>query len=348
MKNRLTYTVILLLLLAASCTNDTAESSDFGPVPISFGSDVASETVLTRAGGSCKLEDVADCFVVTGYKNGTNGLEDVMTNYNVRYVTGKAGSSVTNTSGWEYVGQGTDQVVKYWDYSATDYRFVAYVSESGLTMEKVNNSIQLTIAGLPLIEVAENGNMSLTDGTAVSESDLPMVSRLWKGTPLKEEPVRLEFIKPYAKLCIEIVRSDDFAPQNITDIKLTGLDGEIPNTLVMNYPLTGNGGIGYTSGTYVTDALSYADVDASELTNAGVSCPVYPQYLLCPDPENTSDYVFTLTCNEETKRCTIPAAKMKLEPGYSYRFIFKLSPESPETRTAGAASDFKLELVSVD
>lgn len=82
---------------------------------------------LTGDGAATKLDKK---FVVYGWKNAADKVYD---HYNVVW-NDKAGQTQSNTAGWEYVGQtkntlnesAGDQSIKYWDYSANQYDFVAF------------------------------------------------------------------------------------------------------------------------------------------------------------------------------------------------------------------------------
>jgi len=60
----------------------------------------------------------------------------VFNNYNVNFVNGTANTTTSNTAGWEYVAQTVHphattagigaQSIKYWDYAAAQYDFIAY------------------------------------------------------------------------------------------------------------------------------------------------------------------------------------------------------------------------------
>lgn len=78
-------------------------------------------------------------FVVYGAKNATATTAGnfagtkVFDHYNVNFVANTAGTTASNTSDWEYVGQTkhahattTAQTIKYWDYSTQEYNFIAY------------------------------------------------------------------------------------------------------------------------------------------------------------------------------------------------------------------------------
>lgn len=78
-------------------------------------------------------------FYVGGYKGGTIGAPasvvdgTVFDHYKVEWGVNSAGTTESNTSDWEYVGKGpgynakvSSQEIKYWDYSAGQYDFIAY------------------------------------------------------------------------------------------------------------------------------------------------------------------------------------------------------------------------------
>lgn len=128
------YFVSAIAALAlASCAND-----DFlGEVPgnnpsavngkeISFSGEAGK---TTRADEDKKGADAAGLlknnFIVFGCKTINGESKTVYDHYNVNWIENKK---------WEYIGQtkndlnktATNQSIKYWDYSATDYKFVAF------------------------------------------------------------------------------------------------------------------------------------------------------------------------------------------------------------------------------
>ena len=139
MKKYLIFAVSALAL--ASCSSDDFLGENPGNVQnattaINFGGDASKITRATSNEGST-AEMLDGQFKVYGVKI-TNGTisHNVFPDYYVWDVADK--NTTSNTSGWEYVGAngasnlGTgkitlikDQTIKYWDYSATEYRFVA-------------------------------------------------------------------------------------------------------------------------------------------------------------------------------------------------------------------------------
>ena len=124
----------------ASCTNneivgDGAYTAKTGEgTAISFS---GSSSALTRAEytGADAADKLKNNFVVEGVKsNGTVATQEVVfDHYNVNWVTHTANTTTSNTNDWEYVAQtkhaygpAGDQAIKYWDYSKSQYDFIAY------------------------------------------------------------------------------------------------------------------------------------------------------------------------------------------------------------------------------
>lgn len=72
-------------------------------------------------------------FVVEGIKGNGSTQTEVFDHYNVNYAASTANTTESNTNDWEYVGIGkhglsaaSAQTIKYWDFSATQYDFIAF------------------------------------------------------------------------------------------------------------------------------------------------------------------------------------------------------------------------------
>ena len=114
-------------------------------------------------------------FIVGGFKgtydySGTPSVQDVTAtgkvfdNYIVQWGANTAGTTTSNTSDWEYVGitaaapsgiAGNDQSIKYWDYTASQYDFIAYstgnatIATSGTAAEAIAANKVLVTAITP-------------------------------------------------------------------------------------------------------------------------------------------------------------------------------------------------------
>lgn len=150
MKKYLFLTATAALALA-SCSSDNYIGEDpasaAGDVAISFDGGTG---VVTRAAktGNEAASALGNNFVVYGFKTQTVAptKQTVYDHYSVNYVNGSALSTPSNSAGWEYVNQpfsvltglttdGNAQEIKYWDFAATQYDFIAF-SAGGNTIIK--------------------------------------------------------------------------------------------------------------------------------------------------------------------------------------------------------------------
>lgn len=149
MKKKLFFAAVAIAL--ASCASDdfVGENNNSPNVPqndsqITFGLGV-NRTTRADIYGSAAAELLGNNFYVTGTK-GTEAATSptptlVFDNYLVHFGVNTAGTTESNTANWEYVGvtPGTSpyenyvklsalnsQTIKYWDYSADQYDFLAF------------------------------------------------------------------------------------------------------------------------------------------------------------------------------------------------------------------------------
>ena len=139
MKKYLIFAASALAL--ASCSSDDFLGDNPGNVQnattaINFGGEAGNITRATSNEGTDPVK-LDGQFKVYGVKNVKDFWQRVFVDYSVWY---DANNTTSNTNGWEYVGKkgttglGTgnitlngpeDQTIKYWDYSASEYNFVA-------------------------------------------------------------------------------------------------------------------------------------------------------------------------------------------------------------------------------
>lgn len=135
-------------LLMIGCADDPIVQSEGptpfaeGETPIVFGS---LRHGITRADlvGAEAAEKLGKKFVVSAKKGNTTAATDgtvTFDNYVVEYEENTAHSTESNSTNWEYVGKGiikhaadhgiVNQTIKYWDYSAPQYDFIAWSTGS--------------------------------------------------------------------------------------------------------------------------------------------------------------------------------------------------------------------------
>ena len=166
MKKYLFFAAALVAL--ASCSNDnfvgdnSPTMGDDNPSngAIVFGFDMQN---ATRAAGDKVGSDAATIlqnqFIVYGTKHTSAEAADashdaaVFTNYKVEYAENTAGTKLSNTHNWDYVGltpyaaekvspAANSQTIKYWDYSAENgYTFYGIASKADI---ETNNKVTIT------------------------------------------------------------------------------------------------------------------------------------------------------------------------------------------------------------
>lgn len=125
----------------ASCSNDNyvgdnsptmgGESGNGGAIVFSSGTNGTTRADHEGADAAALLNKH---FTVGGFKGDGSTRSTVFDNYIVNWTANTAGRTESNTSDWEYVGISAvapstitgSQTIKFWDYSATQYDFVAY------------------------------------------------------------------------------------------------------------------------------------------------------------------------------------------------------------------------------
>lgn len=174
MKRTIFCTAIAAVALT-SCSSD-----DFlGEVPGNTPSAVTAKEIsfsgeagkTTRADGDKTGADAANLlhnnFIVFGCKTANNATQTVYDHYNINWID--------NDTKWEYIGQtknalnetATSQTIKYWDYSAIDYKFVAF-SLGEATQE---TEVEIT-------KVDANANTYTLTGTAANLSKCYVADRI--------------------------------------------------------------------------------------------------------------------------------------------------------------------------
>lgn len=198
-------------LTLASCSSDDFLGDTPGSTPtsansaINFGGDAGKITRATSNEGTPqKMLDGQ--FLVYGVKK-TNDVifHNVFVNYSVWDVEDK---TTSNTNGWEYVGEqnatkhGTGQIslkkaqtIKYWDYSASEYHFVA---------------------GSPIDAFKYNTSTDLTTGTVIKSATVSKlaghINANEEGSALKTDPV-------YVAVPVKVEKKDYQKPVQFTFIR---------------------------------------------------------------------------------------------------------------------------------
>ncbi len=373
-----------LLLAAAtmlSCSSSKHSNDPIDPddpnepdpslVSISFGGNGGTwqNAPTTRAANG--LESLFSTFRVWGYKTSAADLtqaQTVMDGYRVLFVNNSEGSTDSNTDGWEYVGVknpklSSGQTIKYWDFSATSYRFFGY------------SPFDNTEA---VIKTEEN-NLSFTVPFKYSEkstaSTIPYASNLWiakssgdnssgdVSTPVAKygSCVTLTFSPIIAKVRFRFSYPEGTEDISIKDIKFcdsrfiddpTAADTPLQGSITVSYPLTGEPPSTTPEFSWKTDASTgskglltlstpYEEKDATIHIEPKVT--EYAKWYYLPPtaiiPYEQGPYTITARINGNLSAATVPAAYMQWKAGYQYTYIFKIT----EAGTVITFADLQVE-----
>ena len=250
MKKNLFFAAMAIAL--ASCTSDdfVGENNNSPNVPqndsqITFGLGV-NRTTRADIYGSAAAELLGNNFYVTGTK-GTEADNSptptlVFDNYLVHYGTNTAGTTESNTANWEYVGivPGTttgcenyvklsdlnSQTIKYWDYSAAQYDFLAFstgtfAAVSGSSTGATNIGVTKMKYGTDLAESRVAYTFDLPSEDALSSTYISDITEVIQDNFGKE--VQLKFKSLGAK--VRVALYETVPGYSVKDVKFYTVDG---------------------------------------------------------------------------------------------------------------------------
>lgn len=283
--------------------------------------------VATRASYTPLGQD----FVVFGFKNVGGATQTVFDGYNVRYKE----EGMAGITPYSYVGEtsikNAKQEPKYWDYSAEDYRFLAFSGKNG-------SSIPVSVA------TSSSSTATMTvgdDETTIGDMEQSYIAELNRVTKTDyRNVVTLSFKRLCARIELRFLTTIPLANDedaiNITDITFAPSNGDkiaIKGKISVDYPLTGDpketitwpeGTLQYMSFNNVelhntnTSSNSAAIAKPSEATGSDVD--VYTVY---PFNGSTS-FTLQLRQDGEYKTAAVPAVYTNWKPNYKYVYLFKV------------------------
>jgi len=315
---------------------------------ISFGGNSGTwqDAPTTRANEETGLETISKSFKVWGYKtiggNNTGGFDhyqNVMDGYLVNWTQQTANPTSSNTADWEYVGI-ANQTIKYWDYSATSYRFFAY----SIPTTAAGNSTAPSFSGPSTTEGSTTTQASFSipfnydkDATNVST---PYISDLWMSDNQNFENrkygacVKLTFAPVITKVRFKF-NYQAGSQASITNISFRNVnDAPSPTSgnIIITYPITGMDTqasyIWKTTGTE-TEAINFTIPYEEEGDSNHQTATRKKWYFVPPlgDSKTTqqSAYIITADINGKKATATVPAEFMQWKAGYQYTYIFKIT-----------------------
>ena len=347
-------TIPFLALCLFSCAGSGQEEPDVPTQPeepkgvsISFGGNSGTwqDAPTTRADKETGLETISKTFKVWGYKttggnytSGFNQSQNVMDGYTVSWTQQTANTTSSNTADWEYVGI-ANQTIKYWDYSATSYRFFAYSIPTAAGNSSAPSFQKPTTEG----STPNDASFSIPftynkDATAVTT---PYISDLWLSDNRNFENrkygecVKLTFAPIITKVRFKFNYLKD-TKISITDIVFKNINDElspIKGNIIVRYPITGTGiKASYkweTPETGTGTELIKFTIPYEEDTDLNHQATERKKWYYVPPlgDSNTPQgaYIITATIDGKKSTATIPAEYMQWKAGYQYTYIFKIT-----------------------
>ena len=393
----LTIPLMALCLVACSSSgqDDPSIPDPLTPNPdlksIGFGGNSGAwqEAPTSRATDSKGLETLFKSFRAWGYKTTNSTLQTVMDGYNVKYkenTTGNSdestagnsdesteesttGESASNTSTWEYVGinntqSSITQTIKYWDYSASDYRFFAYA------LDEPSNQVAASTTSSSDASAAKTSStfsIPYTYTENATATTTPYVSDLWYSNNTNTEnkygsTVKLTFAPVIAKVRFKFSYPDNIKKITIHDIQFrdsrlvdnsetkTNPETKIfpkKGTITATYSLTGTPQANETTQSYPPTLAWTTSSDADAKGSLILDTPYEEEndkihilndiekykkwYYLPPlglstnEDDKPSTYTINATINGKHSSATVPAKYTQWKAGYQYTYIFKIT-----------------------
>ena len=268
MKKYLIFAASALAL--ASCSSDdflgenpgTAQNST---TAINFGGEAGKITRATSNEGTPQ-HMLDGQFLVYGVKKTSYGnLKSVFPNY---YVWDDTKNTTSNSDGWEYVGAknddnlGTgniklakDQTIKYWDYSASEYHFVAGSPITAFTFSVPSDGTTMKIESATITGLAGhiNANTTVGAGTALKANPVYIAAPVKVEKANYKQPVQFTFQRQQSMVRVGFYET--IPGYKITNIEFYKADATTPagNNIIL-YSSTNDYFVG---GTNVSGTVKY-------------------------------------------------------------------------------------------
>lgn len=275
-------------------------------------------------------------FAVKNAESYTGKVQTVIDGYTVSWVNQSANSTVSNTADWEYVDPDAGQTIKYWDFSADNYRFFAVASAG-----KYGNGDSYAVQPYTVDGDAWKFSVKVDAG---DEEAVPYISKLAYVLPVAyKNTVQMSFYKPLCRVRVVLV-DEDGAPLGLNEMaesvkrmgfKPVGAVSKIATqgTLDVSYPVKGTAMVESfavtPSETAALDSITMPYVEEGEFTyiQPTLADPEKPRcwYTLLPNVSQNVAFELSLVVRSEIMTAVVPAEYMNWKPNFSYTYRFKVS-----------------------
>ncbi len=326
----------------AACSQDDDISNtpptEQNQIPITFGSDISDAQPAPTRATPTPFSTKRQSFVFSGYKHFDNALsatgrQKVFPAYTMLYNAAQANTTTDNTSGWHYVGAAAGQTIKYWDHSATAYRFFAI---SGSYTAKHETE---TERGLSIYANGMNEDAGGDQTPYVSHTEIVYNADFKKSVTLK-------FYKPFVRVRFMLVDSEgkaitaasrlatlidenSFSFRPTDNTRRVGysatlnsthyLTGTAPHRLVVN---TEEEYFTYPNGI----TTPYESPSAAGYAFVAETAKERWWHVLAP-PTSYGSFTLSFSYSGNTRSAVVPAEYMQWQFGYAYTYVFKVSED---------------------
>ncbi len=323
MKHSFLYISILALCACSGSEENLIPENQEG-TPISFSVTAqAEDEVATRASYTPLEQD----FYVFGFKKTSGTSQIVFDGYKVSYV-GK--DAMTGLSPYSYVGgksfYDVTQDQKFWDYSASEYRFWAFL-KSDMDVSVSSDRRQITI-GSDATPIKEMETFYTSECTSIPAADYQKVVNL----TFKRLCSKIE-LKFFTNVPLTTKADDVIHLTGISLVPDNGSKISVSGPIHIEYPLTGDTQekITWPEGTLQDMKFNNVEVSYENSTSAtantakpstptGLDANVYTVYPM----SSTTSFTLHLQREGEGKTAVLPAEYTQWKPNYKYVYIFKV------------------------
>ena len=337
------------VLTLASCSSDDFIGEGQGNTPSAANTAISfsgSAGKITRADNQKEGEEAAKAlgnkFVVFGTKTTGYKVQTVYDNYTVKYANSK----------WDYVGTFGEktQTIKYWDFSASQYDFIAYsVGTGNATAEKIKDNIY-TLTG----NIENLAKCYIANKVTVQKNNFKQdVKITYHSLGSKVNLGLYETIPGYSVKEVKFYKNGSETSPSATAPTLYATSNTIPgdndqNQMKVEYKSGESEPTVTFNSTTMTSELTFGMLQMTEsklgTDKTQTSKPTTPTTVLAAKAGALTLKVdYTLVSDDGSQEeinikgatATVPAAFTNWLPNHAYTYIFKISDSTNGTTGSG-------------
>ena len=350
-----------MALCLLSCSS-SGQDDPFIPEPqqvgISFGGNSGSwQDASSRAGdGETGLESLFHSFKVWGYK--TKNDDGSLNSSSQKVMDGYLVDWNTSSNDWEYIGKYNDslnlyQTIKYWDYSALQYRFWAYAPSNAhdvTAIENTNaNSHSITIpyefnSNATLISTPYISNLWFAGSSSNNTSSSSNTSST---TPKIGDQVKLTFVPLIAKVRFKFkyndkqiasiqaisFRDERWKPTgNGTTFQWSGESDKrtpVAGNITATYPLSGTSTDVSKTWKTTKQGILNLTIPYEEENDENHQTDILQKWYFMPPMDiadyHQGNYILSAKIEGNQVSATVGSEYMQWKAGFQYTYIFKVS-----------------------